>query len=494
MFLVAASLFFSLVFLVFGLRRRKEKLPYPPGPPGDPIVGHLRRFTSTEGQEKYLHEISRTYGDIVHLRIPGQSIVVLNSEDAAIGLLDRRGSIYSSRPKFETLEIMGLMPYNLGFLAYGAPGFHDHRRIFQRYFSREQSLTYQPFVHDQARILLKQLFTNPSAWEHHLLHFVLAVPLKVGFDYDLKDNDEMLGVAHAAMNALNDLPIITAINYFPFLRYLPEWIPGTYYARYGRKHRPGVRKVFEYPFEVLVKKLQNGLPVGPCVVGLELENMGLEKLHDQEVVSSLSGIGGTIIMAGTDSVWSTLTTFIILMAMYPGVQRKVQAELDRVLGGDRLPHFSDHESLPIAPAFPLVIPRMTMEDDVCNGYFIPKGTIVIPNATEIGRDSRVYKDPEEFNPARFLPKPEGNAEPPYTALFGYGRRICPGRYLANSELFIAVASILSVFEINCAVGSGSVSENSKPELKFSPGLIQHPLPVACNIVPRSAVARRLIHD
>jgi cytochrome P450 len=78
------------------------------------------------------------------------------------------------------------------------------------------------------------------------------------------------------------------------------------------------------------------------------------------------------------------------MTLFPEAQRKAQEELDRVIGTSRLPTFEDRKNLPYIdavvketfrwhPLAPLGLPHMTDEDDVINGYLIPKGSILIPN-------------------------------------------------------------------------------------------------------------------
>ena len=85
-----------------------------------------------------------------------------------------------------------------------------------------------------------------------------------------------------------------------------------------------------------------------------------------------------------------LSTFVLLMMLHPDVQRQAQEELDRVIGGDRLPDFQDHNSLPYLHALlrevlrwhivtPIALPHRTVADDEYNGYFIPAGTVVIAN-------------------------------------------------------------------------------------------------------------------
>ena len=85
-----------------------------------------------------------------------------------------------------------------------------------------------------------------------------------------------------------------------------------------------------------------------------------------------------------------MRAFFLAMAMHPAVQQKAQEELDRVVGGDRLPDFDDRNSLPYVNALlkevlrwhivlPLGVPHRATADDEYNGYFIPKGTIVFSN-------------------------------------------------------------------------------------------------------------------
>lgn len=78
------------------------------------------------------------------------------------------------------------------------------------------------------------------------------------------------------------------------------------------------------------------------------------------------------------------------MIIYPEIQKKAQAQLDEVVGENRLPNFADRPSLPYIdalvresvrwqPVLPLGVPHRLLADDEYNGYFIPKGTLVIAN-------------------------------------------------------------------------------------------------------------------
>lgn len=79
--------------------------------------------------------------------------------------------------------------------------------------------------------------------------------------------------------------------------------------------------------------------------------------------------------------------------------------------------------LSIAPLNPLGIPHQSLADDTYNGMFIPKGSIVYQNVYAMHRDPKVYSDPENFDPDRYIPKEKGGkGEPLPYGNFGFGRR------------------------------------------------------------------------
>lgn len=89
-------------------------------------------------------------------------------------------------------------------------------------------------------------------------------------------------------------------------------------------------------------------------------------------------------------MFSVVQTTFLAMSLYPDVLKRAQAELDAVVGPSRLPDWDDQESLPYVNAvikeslrwlnvFPLGLPHCTIADNELRGYFIPAGTIVLPN-------------------------------------------------------------------------------------------------------------------
>jgi cytochrome P450 len=152
--------------------------------------------------------------------------------------------------------------------------------------------------------------------------------------------------------------------------------------------------------------------------------------------------------------------FSLAMLAYPEVQARAQAELDAVVGRTRLPTFADYPHLPYIratvketlrwrPVDPVGLPHRSIEDDWYEGMFIPKGTVCIANVWHLNRDPEIYgEDAAHFNPARHLDA-DGNIAPgpPDTkeeshVTYGFGRRLCVGRHVANNSLFIDIAILL----------------------------------------------------
>jgi cytochrome P450 len=146
------------------------------------------------------------------------------------------------------------------------------------------------------------------------------------------------------------------------------------------------------------------------------------------------------------------------MIAYPQVQSQAHAELDEVVGSARPPAFADLPSLPYVRAMvketlrwsltvPFGVSHALIADDWYEGMFIPKGTVCLQNMRLINSELDVFgSDAADFNPARYLDgrrkvRVLDGREDGHMA-FGFGRRICPGRYVAESTLAIDIATLL----------------------------------------------------
>jgi len=162
--------------------------------------------------------------------------------------------------------------------------------------------------------------------------------------------------------------------------------------------------------------------------------------------------------------------FIFAAVTEPAFQIAAQAELDRVVGRDAMPTFNDRGRLPYIqaivneilrwrPPAPMGLPHYCAEDDYYNGMRIPKGSIVIANSWAMDQDPTVWDQPQAFLPSRWLRADGSIDEHKSYTCFGYGPRVCQGRYVAERTIWIFVAQMLWAFNI---------SDPSRPSGSMSP--------------------------
>ncbi|KAG2032237.1 cytochrome P450 [Suillus americanus] len=198
--------------------------------------------------------------------------------------------------------------------------------------------------------------------------------------------------------------------------------------------------------------------------------------------------------AGTETTAAVLMNFLLVMILYPDVQQKAHRLLDSVVGSKRLPTFHDRPSLPYIdailrecmrwrPVFPLAIMHAAVESDVYEGYYIPKGATVTPNVWAMCHNEDKYTNASEFNPDRFL-NPDGTlTDDTVSVVWGFGRRICPGRHLAEASIWSGMVGMLTVFNLSRA------KDETGREIEIEPhwhgGLTVRPMPFRCSITPRN---------
>jgi len=209
--------------------------------------------------------------------------------------------------------------------------------------------------------------------------------------------------------------------------------------------------------------------------------------------------------AGTDTTLSTIRWCLVAALTFPDITKRIQAELDSVVGRDRLPTFDDESSLPFLCAFikevtrwrpitPLAFPHATTRSDVYEGYDIPKGATVYGNIDALVMDPNVFQDPETFNPSRFLTPHKavgnwnGKVEGEFTIPFGFGRRVCPGMYVALQSVFISIARIFWAFDL-LPPADGSLIDPTK---SVTLGATREPAPFQLRMQARHPDVERII--
>ncbi|OHW89813.1 cytochrome p450 [Colletotrichum incanum] len=439
--LVTVALALHAVFARRGFGKRRRGVPLPPGPPGKPILGHLR-IIPTENPEYAYATWSKQYkSDVLYFNVLGQDVVVLNSVRAAVDLLDRRGANYCDRPRFVLFEEMGWRK-TLTFLRWGSD-FRMHRSVLQKSFSRTNIVAYRELQQREALTLVKGIMRDPGSWETALRRFATAVVMSIGFGVDVEsDDDTYIQIATDASYALGHggAPAGTLADFFPLLKHLPNWLVRDRSLKFARDWKWAIRQLHDVPYAAVTA--QKNPKQSLVKVMLDLRKQQVSTGSPELSVDDIKGAAGAVYAAGQDTTWSTLIVFVLCMVLHPEVQEKAQRLIDEIVGDTRLPTFEDRPRLPYidyivqetlrwCPVSPIGVPHRSLEDDVYNGMFIPKGSIVYANARAMTHDVNLYSDPERFDPDRYAPIEQGGRGEPFpVGHFGFGRRLCLSKALS----------------------------------------------------------------
>ncbi|KAF5361115.1 hypothetical protein D9758_009085 [Tetrapyrgos nigripes] len=482
-----------LHFLVKFLGRKSPSVP--PGPSGLPVLGHLLQIP-LHYPEVAFHKLGQLYGDLVYMYVPGRKMVVVNNRAVAEELLEKRGANYSDRPRFTMLvEMMGWDP-TLTLMPYSKRS-QKHRRMLQQYLAHDTLKNFQVYQIAESKKLISKLISDDAHYEEHVKLYILALIMKIAFGHEISEDDQYVKMAHDVTYTLDNsgAPGATPPDLLPSLKHVPSWLPGASFATFAKNWRKAVRLIHDLPYQQVKEKHEQGT-ANACFLNEALENSSEDSFSSAEHVEDIKGVAANIFCAGNDTTFGTILCFMLAMVLNPEVQERAAKELDEVVGRDRLPTFEDRsrlryvecvvqETLRWHPVLPLGIPHKTVQADIYQGYHVPAKTVVIANAYGMSRDEKVYQQPHEFRPERFLPKPDGNGEPYFDPSWGFGRRVCPGKPLADASFWIAAATILSTVQLSAA---GSV------EPKFvSGGIVSYPERFPCRVEVRDAVRASLLH-
>ncbi|KAJ1306125.1 hypothetical protein OPQ81_010836 [Rhizoctonia solani] len=500
---VTATALGSSLYLLYGTRRPKK--PLPPSPAGSyPLIGHALVHPTENEHLTYARWCKELKSDIISVTILGQTIIILNSVNAATDLLDQRATLYSDRPYLRVICDPRLFDWAGGIimLPYG-PQWKKQRRIMHGVLKPSANTRNFALFERETHGLLKRLMVNSDVFEKEFRRTVAAKILSSVYGYTVKDTHDSLVEDNATLVenlTIAAIPGNFMVNFIPWLKYVPEWFPGARWKRKIKEWRKLKESVVNGPYNWAKAQIASGF-AAPSIVQTHLASVGGAsdaELADEE--ENLKLVGVALFGGAVDTSHASLMSFMLAMVQHPEIQTRAQEEIDRVTHSERLPNLADRESMPYVrciiqevlrwqPPLPLGVPRSTAQDDEYRGYFIPKGSIVMTNAWAMSRDESVYKSPEKFDPERFL-----DNKTPSTPAFGFGRRSCPGIHYGEASLFILFASILAVFDIKPKVNP-TTGQEEMPEAKVAlRALVSRILPFECTIKPRSNLHKELIES
>lgn len=505
-----ASLILGLICTTSYLRWRKRVASYPPGPPPDPVLGNARQLVKIENQERAFAEWERTYGDVNYLSVFNKSILILNSFSAARDLLEKKGAIYSSRPTLVMLcEMMGWGDILVHLQ--GGPKFRKHRKIIQDRFSPRALEKYAALQRQEAYKALLDIGNAPDDILMHLKRFVCGVVLNITYGHKVESIADPLVVNgdKATSNTVNiGGPGSLLVDLIPMLKHWPTWMPFSDFKKHAVYTRALVDDLMNVPFNWVKSRMAAGT-ARQCIAADLLETMNNQTgpYRESETIDEedIKRITGVLYGAATDTTGSTLTTFLLCMVNNPEAFKKAQEEIDRVIGNGRLIDYDDKDSLPYFAAMlkevlrwgcpvPLGVPHRLIEEDNYRGYVVPEGTTILANSWAMTRNEAMYPSPNKFDPERFF-GPERMASEAcqqVEAVFGFGRRICPGRFFAEANIWMLMTNMIATMDIGKAVDEKGREIDAPVEYVGS--FVRHAKPFKCKVEYRSEKARVLVEQ
>ncbi|KAK7442268.1 hypothetical protein VKT23_016239 [Stygiomarasmius scandens] len=573
-----------LVLVVAAVRvarsRRTSSVPLPPGPKPVPLLGNIFDLTPTE---LWLRATSwsKHYGELVYLHVFGQPLIFVNSPAALAALLDGRGALYADKPHLTMVNDLCGCENMVAFTGYG-PQSKRQRRLMNMAFSTTRIPAYHPLIERETHLFLRRLISIPKDAEGNQLtpeqaqvnHIPLIrryagqLTLSVIYGYQAEEhNDPFLKLAEECVDILSNKIAsgggIWPVDIIPVLRYLPEWMPGAGFLKKAREWKAKMNEFVDEPYQWVKECMKNNThqpsfcstlledqeynPAAAAAAAAAVASSGSSRPRAYSKVSStstpkttpdvsqfefdLKWTANSMYSASGDTTITTLQHFFMAMLLHPEVLAKAQAEIDSVVGTDRLPTFSDRPRLKYCEAVmsevwrwgvvvPLNLPHRLTEDDRYTPapspanpnpveVVIPKGSIVFGNIWAVMRSEELFDRPDEFMPERYLLTPEEEAllstpcsasddektkavredlvkqrklRDPRTWVFGFGRRQCPGRNLVEDSIWLVLVCLMASMNIN-----RPLSEDGETELKgFWPSTVssspsasekERPLPV-----------------
>ncbi|XP_039199952.1 cytochrome P450 2U1 isoform X1 [Crotalus tigris] len=497
----------GLLLALWWLLGRQSLQRLPPGPRPWPLVGNLafallpkRLYVvgvfaprkkegncdrAEEGRPMHvmLTGLAKMYGSIFRLDLGSHHIIVLSDFEAVRDALVAQAEIFSDRPSVPLVAILtkkkGLVfaPYN--------PVWKKQRKFSHstlRHFGLGKH-SLEPKIIEEFKYVKEEILKhgeeqfNPFPIIGNAVSNVISsMALGRRFDYDDAEFKNMLNIISWALEfSLNSQALL--VNICPWLFYLPF---GSF-----RKLRQTVRDITAFLKNIIKQHRENLDAQDPRdFIDMYLLHSDEEKKINGETSFDedyLFFIIADLFIAGTETTSNTLLWSLLYMSLHPQEQRKVQKEIELVIGCNRPPTLADKVHMPLTEAtimevqrmtvvVPLSIPRMASETTELQGYTIPKGSVIIPNLWSVHRDPNKWENPDDFCPARFLDENGQLLKKEIFIPFGIGKRVCMGEQLAKMELFLMFVSLLQSFTFIYP------ADLKKPSMEGKFGLTLAPFP------------------
>uniref|UniRef100_A0A8D2J176 Cytochrome P450 1A n=1 Tax=Varanus komodoensis TaxID=61221 RepID=A0A8D2J176_VARKO len=476
--LLAFTVFCFTFFIIKSFQRQTPRgLKRLPGPRGYPLIGNV--LDLGKNPHLSLTRMSQKYGDVMKIHIGTRPVVVLSGLETLRQALVKQGEAFMGRPDLYSFRQIS----DGQSLAFGRePGeiWRARKSLVLRAlrsFSAAPSLAscstslLEEHISKEAECLVAKLLQVMEEGKSFdpIRYMVISVvnvtcALSFGSRYSHEDQ-ELLTIVNMTHETEELFGAGSPADFIPVLQYLPNPTMKKFkeldklFLAFLQKH---INEHYENFCKDNIRDITDSLIMQSQEQKIVTNRGSRVHLPEEKIVNLVNDLVG----ASFDTVTTALSWSLMYLVAYPEIQKKIQAELDQTVGGERNPRLSDRPMLPYTEAFilevfrhssyfPFTIPHCTTQDTVLNGFWIPKDTCVFINQWQVNHNEKLWKDPSSFSPERFLTA-EGTgidrAKSEKVLVFGLGKRRCIGESIARQEVFLFLASLLHALEFSICDG------------------------------------------
>ncbi|CAL5053416.1 unnamed protein product [Urochloa decumbens] len=482
---IAALSLVSILLLAWSRRwrTRRSALHLPPGPKKLPLIGNLHQIGSLP--HRSLWALARQHGPVMLLRLGSVPTVVVSSPEAARDVMRTHDAHCCSRPATPGPRRLTYGYKDLAFAPYG-----DHVREMRKLFILELLCMRRVQAAWDAREAqvdklvetLTHAGPNSVVLDEHIFGAVDGIIGTVVFGRIYGTEGFKMQFLDMLNEAMEMLGSFSAEDFFPnSAGRLVDRLTGLI----ARRERIFKRldAFFDAVIDQHLNSTCNKLDDGDCRSDLVQALIELWKDDGSSVPFTREHVKAMLFDTFVGGINTSAVTMVWAMAeliQHPRVLKSVQDEIRAVVGSKQRASRDDvsklkslkmvvKETLRLHPPLTLLLPRETIQQVNIIGYDVPANTRIIVNAWAINRDPNIWKDPEEFNPERFIgSKADFNGSHFEFIPFGSGRRICPGMAMAVTNMEFTLANLLHCFdwELREGVAKEDISMEEAGSLAF----------------------------